>query len=49
VFVRKKTHVFAELGPQTANPQITKKIGAPNCKSPECHICGRFANLSNWL
>ncbi len=29
--------------------QITKIIGSANRKSAECHICGRSANLTNYL
>jgi hypothetical protein len=35
---------FAEL----LNPQITK-TGSVNRKYAKCHICGRSANLTNYL
>jgi hypothetical protein len=31
------------------NPQITNKIGSANRKSAKCHICGRSANITNYL
>jgi hypothetical protein len=32
-----------------ADPQITKKTEPTNRKSAKCHICGRSANLTNYL
>jgi hypothetical protein len=42
------------LGPQIANPQITnlqitKKIESANRKPSKGHICGRSANLINYV
>jgi hypothetical protein len=42
------------LGPQIVNPrithpQITKQIEHANRKPAKCHICGRSANLTNYL
>jgi hypothetical protein len=42
------------MGPQIANPeitnlQITKNIGSAHRKSAQCHICGRYANYTNYL
>jgi hypothetical protein len=37
------------LVPQMKNLQITKKIGSANHKTVKRHICGRYANITNYL
>jgi hypothetical protein len=34
---------------EVLSPQITKKIWSANRKSAKSHICGRPANLTNYL
>jgi hypothetical protein len=36
-----------ELGLQNVNPQTAKKFKSANCKSEDCHIYGKSANLTN--
>ncbi len=37
------------LGQQILNPRIAKNIGSSNCKSANCHTCGRSANVTNFV
>ncbi len=47
-YLKKKKHVFSDLR-NFLSPEIAQKISPANLKSAKCHICGRSANLTNYL
>ncbi len=50
IYIREKIWYLRICGlAEVLNPQIWIKIGPAYCKSAKCHICVRFANLTNYL
>ncbi len=47
MFVRRKSMYMRICG--SFKTAIHKKSGSTNRKSAKCQICGRFANLTNYL
>jgi hypothetical protein len=48
LFGRRKMYVICGLA-DILSPQLTTKNGSANRKSAKCNICGRSANLANYL